>query len=586
MAAARAMRYLLRAVALLPVISAQTTNSKSASSASSATVSAPPQASTIPMPPQRVYPLGIDSPLLQLNPVVIGPPSQGWNLSYSNISNSHFVPGMTGIGWASFETTLAGSSGASLSFQFVGTGVSLLGYVGLFDELDWRVDGVQSNDTPDFAYGYQSEVAWARNLPWGLHNCSLRVTSTDDKVVLTEAIVMTGIEGAALVSSSADPLRKGPSTLNASEINQGAQVTINWALYTPNEGDSIMQAAYPPGGYTVLTTNSTGAIQYTLPKNTAFAEVWGSAGYGFGNYSVTITPPPPFNPPVIKYSANNAYYMPAIVLSWAILDPSQDYVPHRSVAVAILCFQCDEYDEYADLDESQCQQRGGARRVRRHSGRRHQLTQAGTIVACLAVSSLVAFALIRKYKKKSESSRLAFEVDHSPEPHLAPFLSNRGAHAVENTPLMPEMQGHSAGVLGLDGDRAAHSSNTSLPRPREHTVTSSSGGADLDGDSDTRRQSSLHTDSPPILIKTPPRISTPELHLQPRRGTAPVPLPVTVQERDSGAQVIHIVEYVPPAYDATLPHSSAVVAASPTDAVDDDPFKRDGLRPLPTLPPA
>lgn len=190
------MRYLLRAAAFLPLISAQTSSTSSTKSASAA-VSAPPQqlASPIPMPPQRMYPLGIDSPLLQLSPVVMGPPSQGWNLSYSNVSQSTFVPGTVGVGWAIFETSLAGSSGASLNFQFVGTGISLLGSVGIFDELDWRVDGVPSNDSPDFAYGYQSEVAWARNLPWGLHNCSLRVKTTYDKVVLTEAIVMTGIEG-------------------------------------------------------------------------------------------------------------------------------------------------------------------------------------------------------------------------------------------------------------------------------------------------------------------------------------------------------------------------------------------------------
>lgn len=195
----------------------------------------------------------------------------------------------------------------------------------------------------------------------------------------------------------------------------------------------------------------------------------------------------------------------------------------------------------------------------------------------------------------STSGVAAFEVDHSSEPHLAPFMSSRGARILERTPLMAEMQGPADGVLAMNG--TARDSNASLTRPRDTTVTSSSAGGD--GDTDTRRHSSQHTDSA-LLIKSPtPRISTTELiiktaptpristaELQLRRGNAPSPLPVTVQERDSGAQVIHTVEYVPPAYDATLPHSAAAVPVSPTDATDDDPNKRAGLRPLPTLPPA
>lgn len=48
-------------------------------------------------------------------------------------------------------------------------------------------------------------------------------------------------------------------------------------------------------------------------------------GWGFSDYTVTISPSPPFNPPRNRYSANQAYYQPAIILSWAILDPSVDY---------------------------------------------------------------------------------------------------------------------------------------------------------------------------------------------------------------------------------------------------------------------
>lgn len=62
-----------------------------------------------------------------------------------------------------------------------------------------------------------------------------------------------------------------------------------------------------------------------VPKRVAYVEVWGSTGWGFDNYTVTVTPTPPFNPPVITYSAETAYYVPGYILSSAILDPSVDY---------------------------------------------------------------------------------------------------------------------------------------------------------------------------------------------------------------------------------------------------------------------
>lgn len=88
----------------------------------------------------------------------------------------------------------------------------------------------------------------------------------------------------------------------------------------------VSRQAFPSSGYTVLRTNATASLQYVLPKRTSYVEVWGSTGWGFANYTVTLTPSPPFNPPVITYSANTAYYVPAYILSWAILDPNVDYV--------------------------------------------------------------------------------------------------------------------------------------------------------------------------------------------------------------------------------------------------------------------
>lgn len=181
------------------VLASSSTPSASSSPAPPAILAA--QTNGIPMPPQGIYVLGINSPLIQLTPTVLGPPSTTWNMSYSNISSTTFVPGMISLGQASYVTSLQGTNGATLTFQFVGTGVSLLGSAGFFDVLDWRVDGVafnpdgSSGSNQNAGFGWEAEVAWVRDLTWGLHTCTLVVQTTYDKVVLYEVMVLTGIEG-------------------------------------------------------------------------------------------------------------------------------------------------------------------------------------------------------------------------------------------------------------------------------------------------------------------------------------------------------------------------------------------------------
>lgn len=199
------MRCLLAAVAaFLPAIGAHVL------AAASSALSTPPRPASfsksngIPMPPQGIYPFSVNTPLVQMSPTGLGPPSQVWNMTYTNISSLDFYPGMIGLGQAQYTTTLDSSSAigaASVTFQFVGTGVSFLGSAGFFDVLDWRVDGVSSLPVgsnglnPDMGFGLSAEVAWARNLEWGLHNCTLIVQNTYQEVMLREVIIQTGIQG-------------------------------------------------------------------------------------------------------------------------------------------------------------------------------------------------------------------------------------------------------------------------------------------------------------------------------------------------------------------------------------------------------
>lgn len=184
-------------VLLVSVLAGHARAAAASSSASPTAVVTWPN-SSLPMPTQGVYVFGINSPVIQRSPTAMGPPDQTWNMTYSNISSSTFVPGMLGLGQASYVTTL---SGASVTFQFVGTGISLLGSVGFFDTLNWVVDGVTLNQlgstSPDqnVGYGWESEVAWARDLEWGLHTATLAANAIYEKLVLREIMIQTGIQG-------------------------------------------------------------------------------------------------------------------------------------------------------------------------------------------------------------------------------------------------------------------------------------------------------------------------------------------------------------------------------------------------------
>ncbi|WOO84379.1 uncharacterized protein LOC62_06G007902 [Vanrija pseudolonga] len=317
------MRYLLALVAaFLPAIGARVLDasvSALSAPAPAAQVLASGANNTIPMPPQGIYPFIIGCPIFQLTPTVLGPPSQTWNMTFSEIDSSKFVPGMIGLGQAQYSTTKngTGTSGASVTVWFVGTGISILGSAGFFDVFDWRIDGgdatnpVGSNSgNQDVGFGWAAEVAWARGLDWGLHNATVVVQTTEKGVVLREVMIQTGIQGAFLTDTPSDKQRLTLAAVDGTGPSTSVAVTGKWEPFTPDEGDT----PFPPSGYTVLRTNATGSLRYVLPKNTTYVEVWGSTGYQFSTYSVTLYPPPPFNPPVLNFSASTAYYVPYYML--------------------------------------------------------------------------------------------------------------------------------------------------------------------------------------------------------------------------------------------------------------------------------
>ncbi|WOO84375.1 uncharacterized protein LOC62_06G007898 [Vanrija pseudolonga] len=543
------------------------------------------QTNTIPMPPQGIYMIGVTSPLVQLGPTGLGSPAQTWNMSFTNVTNDKFVPGMIGLGQASFITSLQGSAGATVHMQFVGTGLSLLGSAGLFDALDWRVDGVPYNPesgTTNWGFAWAAEVAWARNLPYGLHNVSMVVTTTYDKIMISEAMVITGIQGATLTDSSTDPLRQiTPAVDGTGSPNKLFQTTGQWDVYSPNEGDVVTRQAFPWAGYTVLRTNNSASFNFVLPKRTSYVEVWGSTGWGFANYTVTITPSPPFNPPVITYSAQTAYYVPVYILSSAILDPAVDY------QVEYKCFGGGTAEIYnvqyflANTTSST----GGTGSSSGVSVGALAGGIAGALVVGLAIAGLIGFAYHRSYKKKNVTQPM-FEVESAHDARPEPFYATS-----------PEMQGYADGELGLGSATATSLGGSTV---RAHSPVSprrsSQGGVGDDATSSGAGGDASSPRSSRTTFKSPRLSIVPELSLPLRRANAP--LPVTVQERDSGAHVIHIVEYVPPPYDASLRATTptgttiaspaatltAPTATSMEGTLEDDPIKPGGVRPLPSAP--
>lgn len=165
---------------------------------------------------------------------------------------------------------------------------------------------------------------------------------------------------------------------------------------------------------------------------------------------------------------------------------------------------------------------------------------------------------------------------------------------MEHDPLLSETQGYDDGLLGLNPATSASGHQPLSPASpgRTHPVEEGTSSGDASRTSSGRTTTPLYAmndTSAPATFKTlPPSRAAAPPH---RRGSAPPPLPLTVQERDSGAQVIHLIEYVPPAYDdnrrAARRSSASSLTSGRGDADDppaDDPVKPGGVRPLPLTP--
>ncbi|WOO84372.1 uncharacterized protein LOC62_06G007896 [Vanrija pseudolonga] len=244
----------------------------------------------IPIPQQVIYSLPVNSLIVRFSPPATGLTGSAWNLTYSETPTSgNFTPGAIGVGqprYAATTSAVGGSSYTTVAVEFVGTGIALVGTGSPADHTTWQCDALNSSNTDRVGTYWLSELAYARNLDWGLHSCVFNIFSTAQTTV-QEVLLLTGMQGGLLVNGHA-------------------------------------------GGYSVLRAESrvpyTTFLQVDVPPGASFVELYGSIGAGFADYTITITPAPPFNPPATtRYSANSPYYAPWQILGFAVLDPGVSY---------------------------------------------------------------------------------------------------------------------------------------------------------------------------------------------------------------------------------------------------------------------
>lgn len=88
-------------------------------------------------------------------------------------------------GWYSYTT---------INVQFVGTGIALIGSGSPTDNVSWKCDLLDHNKTDHVGENWLAELAYARNLDWGVHSCVFNIFSTTQMTV-REVMILTGMQG-------------------------------------------------------------------------------------------------------------------------------------------------------------------------------------------------------------------------------------------------------------------------------------------------------------------------------------------------------------------------------------------------------
>lgn len=194
----------------------------------------------IPAPQQALYSIPVSSPVVRFTPSNLGTPDLAWSLTFPASLNTNSSAGPLGLGQAACSTSL-GNRSANIDIQFVGTGISIIGVGGPNDVVVWScdtsssaaatmgltstmfaqptlapasavpstpapaantmvmtMDGIpmtMASVGPNLGTTSLGELAFARNLLWGPHSCSLSVVSTSPQITVLEVLITTGMQG-------------------------------------------------------------------------------------------------------------------------------------------------------------------------------------------------------------------------------------------------------------------------------------------------------------------------------------------------------------------------------------------------------
>ncbi|WOO84371.1 uncharacterized protein LOC62_06G007895 [Vanrija pseudolonga] len=602
----------------------------------------------IPVPQQAIYTLPVSSPVVRFSPRNLGTPDIAWSLTFPASLNSNSTSGPLGLGEAACSTSL-GNRSANIDIQFVGTGISIIGVGGPNDIVVWGCDTSSSAAStmgltstmfapptlaggsavppsttatpmvmtmngipmtmasvgPNLGTTSLGELAFARNLAWGLHSCSLSVVSTSPQITVLEVLITTGVQG-----TSKNRVFAVDATGMASSSFMSADGQP-WEVYTPQQQpvSEDWLAFQPPQGYKVLRSKVKGQfLHFKIPAGTTFFEIYGSIGFGFSDYTLTISPVPPFNPGA-SYTANSPYYAPWQLLGFAVLDPNvSDYM----IMIEVSSNAWIEIYGVEYMTDHSTPSNGTnstthttsisaphaasveAGTIRLHAGELAGVI-VGTFVGAVALCVAVGWFLFGRYKKQPPpASPFMVDTQHAhSDPNLVPYHNSRttldlGTTNVTNT------TGHTS-LLGNTSDQARDSmvtptiatldtraqSNASAVDTRQQqqqqqqlvdATSEATSSRDSTGHKswEQRRSSSLlHVQNETgsgygaELIVPRARRPLPVPEVRVRSGSAaPPPLPIPIQEVDSGANVIlefgrpPVVERVPPAYDPSRPRGN------------------------------
>lgn len=261
------------------------------------------------------------SPMFAYSPSSSGTADQTWNQTWSQTNWSQWMTGqdMMGQGFSSHTTTFAG---ATVSISFLGTGVTFTGDAS--GSVSVIVDG--GSDSPSDVSAVNTTVGQATGLDYAYHTVTLKLHSGELALQSAQIATYIGGSGARAVKQSMASLTEHTDQLWYMSDNITANDKNAWTASTSMCGYLAQDNSYCYGAYDRVGTSSPSAwMSFDIPANTAIALLYGTVGYGYGDYSITVQPTPYNSPSNVTLNGHSPWLGLNSVTFFAALDPTVQY---------------------------------------------------------------------------------------------------------------------------------------------------------------------------------------------------------------------------------------------------------------------